>query len=79
MKIFVLMNRRTGELMEGCRVALLDQAWADDIQPSGASALEIITVQHDGWVIRGPEELDGFTLFFNHEGTEEMFENLGEL
>lgn len=79
MKPFVLMNRRTGDLMVGCRVCFMDQIEElTDIK--GGIDLKTVwqvgLIEHHGWVIDTGGQVNAF--FLNRYG-EKFFEVLGEL
>lgn len=77
MKQFVLMNKKTGNLLIGIRVCFLDQDWCDDL-PVANQSWQIGVMQHDGWIVELPPEVSQFRVFFNQE-LENMVEVLGEL
>ena len=75
-KSFVLMCRRTGNMVEGWRIALIDyrsKDWSLDI------GLTVIDNDNpDGWILYHPQNSE-FKLFFNRKWVDKEFENLGEL
>jgi hypothetical protein len=77
MKAHVLMSRETGDLFEGHRVCLIDDA----IELEGAKGWATILAGPDarGWVVYHPTAWGPFWIFFNAQGVEELFEDLGAL
>ena len=80
-KAFVLMNKETGDLLEGYRILLYDKeesiypvAWTEG---QGNRVKLICTSEHDGWIVYRPD-VSPFAWFFNRE-SEKFFEVLGEL
>lgn len=71
----VLMNLKTGELMEGHRISLFDKGNKLDVGTDYKVSLEVLT--HDGWIIYHPQ-IGKFAFFLNVSG-EKFFEDLGEL
>lgn len=71
---YVLLNKKTGELLEGLRITFMDK---DHIRQtfSEKSTWRICVVAHDGWVIRG---LVPVWYFFNRR-IKNTFIDLGEL
>lgn len=78
MKARVLMNKKTGHLMEAYRVCFIDQDWKDDLVQNDV-IWTIGVLRHDGWVVKVPADVCPAPLFFNADGVTEMFEDLGEL
>ena len=80
LKQFVLINRRTAELMLGTRITLFDLASSElDSELYGEGAFKIMLVSDDsyhGWIIEHP--VSELPWFMNRE-SEKFFEILGEL
>jgi hypothetical protein len=84
MKSFVLMCKRTGYLFVGFRVNLVDRE-DDSVSSEIGGQTYVVNLRCvndcDGWIMEGPPEVSpqGMKWFFNREGAEGFFENLGEL
>jgi hypothetical protein len=74
MKAFVLMNKKTGDLMEAYRIVFFDKPVQELILGAQIGVLEL---SYDGWLLIHPQ-LGITPLFFNRH-CEKWFENLGEL
>lgn len=79
LKQFVLMNKKSGQLMTGVRINFLDKKDFDSELLSVVQKdipFRIGMLVHDGWVLTGPDIIS--RCFFNNE-CEQWFDNLGEL
>ncbi len=79
MKPYVLMCKRTGNILEGFRVNLMG---ADESQYILQDKWSVALVEIHGWIVRSdlPESgFGGFYIFMNAEWVDENFQVLGEL
>lgn len=72
----VLINKKTGDLMEGHRIYLFDRPAEYSIKP-GSINVAAFTWDYDGWIVYHPQMLP-YAIYFNKK-CEEWFEDLGEL
>ena len=75
----VLMRKTTGDLFEAVPVIYFEYPDPELIPTSsGACAVSIVPAEPAGWLLFNPR-MAPYSIFFNKEGVEEFFENLGEL
>lgn len=71
----VLLNKQTGDLIEGHRITFLDQL--GDLTPPDTKGYTLGFLSHDGWIIFHPA-MGQWGIFLNLT-SEKWFEDLGEL
>jgi hypothetical protein len=79
MKAHVLMSRKTGDLFEGYRICFVAAEQRIHASAMYGWAVSLIDTRATGWIAFHPRGFGPWGVFFNAEGVEELFEDLGEL
>lgn len=83
-KSYLLLSKKTGNVMEGFRVNFVDaKRWDNETpSPKGYKVVLMIDNEFDGWIVRNPEAdsgMGGFSIFLPRDWADEELENLGEI
>lgn len=74
MTAYVLMCKRTANLLVGYRITFMDNFPSEMI----GGLYSLTDLRHDGWIVNTPVA-GGFSIFMNVKWVENNFEVLGEI
>lgn len=74
----LLINKKTGELGIGIRVAFLDKYFSQELSKIEGYSISVMPSESDGWIIFANDK-NGAWLYVNNESVNDRVEDLGEL